>query len=136
MKKSNLNLNQKIIFLITALSIVCVLLYFFISSPSVLTCWGKHQKIVIDGYPKLPRCYATYSDGGRVCSDGSQCESGVCILSYDDDQALRRQAMLNETFSGTCLASRLRDIVNQPYDNCPMSINNGKIKQISLCANF
>ncbi len=101
-----------------------------------INCRGENQKITYVGYPKEAYCYATYSDGGEVCSDGNQCDSGICILSYEDDRALRFSKLTNDSLTGTCLASRQREKVNLPYSGCPMmSINDGKVGEFSLCAN-
>lgn len=100
-------------------------------------CRGENLKITYVGYPHEPYCYVTYSDGGDVCSDGSECDSGICILSYEDDQALRYNKLTNDSLTGTCLASRQRETVSLPYSGCPvMSINDGKVGEFSLCATF
>ena len=119
---------------------LCLVVFIFLSiliPPPLFTCWGKNQKLVFDGYPKRPHCYITYDDGGSVCSDGTHCESGICVLSYEDNQAIRSQTKQNIYLQGTCLDSRLREEAGSPYLGCPiMSIHDGQVGKIPICPVF
>lgn len=109
-----------------------------------LTCRGENEKIVTLGYPKWKYCHTVFSDGGKSCTDGNQCKSSVCLLSFNDNEKIRQLANQltpedypfpnDASLSGTCLGNMPQNIDEYVYTDCPtMSIHNGQIKKISFC---
>ncbi|MFA6098731.1 MAG: hypothetical protein WCV50_03070 [Patescibacteria group bacterium] len=64
------------------------------------TCLSRGGKWGPIGMGQTKRCNLPTADGGKTCTDGSQCGAGICKLGAIDDSQLNK----NIPLSGTCPA--------------------------------
>lgn len=81
-------------------------------------CAAQGGRIERVGRAQTEQCVIPFADGGRACTDGSQCSSGNCIGSVE---AAQSQA----NASGQCQATNMRF-------GCYSTIVNGRAQQ-AIC---
>ena len=84
----------------------------------IRTCQSRGGRVISFGPPAS--CYETYSDGGKICSDSSECE-GTCVV----EEPLYVEA--GEETSGMCQAE-------EPVSSCYATITKG-IAGMTICIN-
>lgn len=81
-------------------------------------CPGKHGRLERVGKAQTLRCIVTYSDAGKACTDGAQCQAGRCTGPDELEGS-------TATVAGTCAAT------NDPF-GCGVIIRDGKAATICV----
>lgn len=79
-------------------------------------CTSKGGEMGRQGMAGGYMCVISYADAGKSCTDGSECESGICLVDSDKSHF----NLQSQNVTGVCKAD------NIPF-GCYTTIENGKI---------
>lgn len=98
-----------------------------------VTCEFRHSgRLIKVGMAQCHHCVIEFSDGGKECTDGSQC-MGACVLAYYEveekygkkfDEFFDKQQNMYHDLTGYCAKN------NEPLFGCNAVINNGSTKGV------